>query len=163
MKDWWLNLSLRDKQMVCVGSIVVILFLIYEIIWSPLVTANNNLRSRIQQGQDTLRSMKNADQLIEHLQKETEEKRTGVTESILGVMQTEINHSQFASHVTQLREADNDSVQFNLRKVDFDQLLVFLTSVWKKYGFIVSQITVMPTGTPGEVTVDVVMKKYAVF
>lgn len=159
MKDRWQNLSLRDKQMLVVGGIAVILFLLYEIIWSPLSNANNSLRSRIQQSQDTLRSMKNADQLIEHLLKQSKEKRTETTQSILGAMQTEINHSPFASHVTQLRQAENDSVQFNLSKVDFDQLLVFLTSVWKKYGFIVSQITVMPTGTPGEVTVDIVMKK----
>jgi len=158
MKDWWLNLALREKQMILAGSFVVMVFLLYEIIWSPLVNANNHLRDRIQQSQHTLRSMQNADQLIQHLLKESQEKRNGTTQSILGVMQTEINHSQFASHVTALTQAENDSVQFNLRKIDFDQFLIFLTAVWKKHGFVVSQITVMPTGTPGEVSVNVLMK-----
>lgn len=158
MKDWWLNLSLRDKQMVILGSLVVMIFLIYTIIWSPLDNANVNLRSHIQHSRETLNFMQQADHRIQLLLKESTAQTHTSTESLLGTMQTEMNHSEFSSHVTQLREAENDSVQFNLTKIDFDQLLVFLTSVWKKYHFIVSRISVIPTGVPGEVTVDVTIK-----
>lgn len=157
MNDWWLNLPLRDKRMLLMGSIVVILFLLYEIIWSPLATTNENLRLRIQHNRDTLQYMQNADQRIQQLLKESKEKNNKTSGSVLGTMQTEINNSEFASHVAQLRQAENDSVQFNLRKVNFDQLLIFLTSVWKKYHYIVSQISVVPTGVPGEVTADITL------
>lgn len=159
MKDWWLNLALREKQTVAAGSFVVVLFLLYTLIWSPLSDLNDNLRTRIPRSQETLSAMQSTDQLIQHITKEVKEKRNQPTGSLLGLMQTEINQSKFASHVTQLRQAENDSVQFNLRKVDFDQLLVFLTSLWKKQGVIISQITVIPMEAPGEVTVDITVKR----
>lgn len=158
MKDWWLNLPLRDKRMLGMGGIVVILFLLYEIIWSPLATSNENLRIHIEHNRDTLQYMQNADHRIQQLLKESKAKNYKASGSVLGTMQTEINSSPFATHVVQLRQAENDSVQFNLRKVNFDQLLVFLMSVWKKYHYIVSQISVVPTGVPGEVTVDITIK-----
>lgn len=158
MKDWWLNLPLRDKRMLLMGGIIVILFLLYEIIWSPLATTNENLRVHIQHNRSTLQFMQNADQRIQQLVKESKEKNNKTSGSVLGIMQTEINNSQFAAHVTELRQAENDAVQFNLRKVNFDQLLVFLMSVWKKYHYVVSQISVVPTGVPGEVTVDITIK-----
>lgn len=158
MKDWWLNLALREKQMVAAGSLVIILFLLYEIIWSPLVLMNDNLRIRIQHNRDTLTSMQNTNQLIQHIEKTSQEKRQKPKESLLGILQTEINKSIFASHVMQLHQAESDAVQFNLTKVDFDKALVFLTSLWKTYNIIVSQMTVTPTGTPGEVMMDVTVK-----
>jgi len=157
MKEWWSNLSLREKQMVGSGSIVIILFLLYEILWSPLVDANDNLRIRIPHNRETLQSMQSADQRIQSLLKTSQQKTGHAAESLLGTLQTEIKQSTFASHLVQLREAENDSVQFNLRKINFDQLIIFLDGLWKKHSFIVSQITVVPTGAPGEVTVDVVM------
>jgi len=157
MKDWWLNLPLREKQSLAIGSIVVILFLLYEIVWSPLSDMNDNLRIRIQHGQITLNSMQNADQLIQHLVKTSQEKHQQLTQSILGTLQNEINKSQFTSHVTQLRQTENESVQMNVNKMNFDQLLAFLTGLGKKYNIIVSQITVMPTGASGEVNADVVV------
>ncbi len=153
MKEWWLNLPLREKQMLSVGSIAVVFFILYQFIWSPLVTLNNDMRDRIQHNRDTLNIMQNIDTSIQQLSK-SQENNNHPTGSILGIMQTEMNNSAFASHVTQLRQADNDSVQVNFRKIDFDQMLVFLNTLWKKYHFIVSQITVTPTGAPGEVTVD---------
>lgn len=158
MKDWWLNLALREKQTVAAGSLVVILFLLYEIVWSPLVTANENLRVRILHNQETLTAMQNTDQLIQHMIKESKEKHNQPTTSLLGIIQTEMTKSVFASHVTQLRQAENDSVQFNLRNVDFDQLIVFLTSLWKKNGFIVSQMTAVPMDAPGAVSADITVK-----
>lgn len=158
MKEWWLNLALREKQIVAAGSIVIILFLLYEIIWSPLVSLNDNLRTRIQHNRTTLSAMQNADQLIQHIQKTSKEKHQQPNGSLLGTLQTELNKSEFASHVLQLRQAENESVQFGLHNINFDQFLIFLTALWKTHNIIVSQITVTPTGAPGEVTVDIVMK-----
>jgi len=158
MKDRWLNLSLREKQVLIAGGVIVILFLLYTLTWSPLINNNNRLRTRIQHSQNTLRWMQNADQHIQHLLESAQKKNHSFTGSVLSILQTEINKSELAPYVTQLQQVENDSVQFNLRKVSFDQLIIFLTSLWEKYHVIVSQITVTPTGAPGEVNADVIVQ-----
>ncbi|HSW70253.1 MAG TPA: type II secretion system protein GspM [Gammaproteobacteria bacterium] len=158
MKDWWLNLALREKQIIAAGSVLVILFLIYEIIWSPLANANDNLRTRIQHNYAALSFLKNTNQHIQELLKTSQEIKNQSPESFLGTLQAEINKSEFAQAVTALRQGENDSMQFILNRVNFDRLVVFLTSLWKQYHFIVADITVTPTGTPGEVTANVTVK-----
>jgi type II secretory pathway component PulM len=157
MKDWWINLPLRDKQLLLLGGLVVFLFLLYEMVWSPLASANDSLRVRILKGEETLTSMQNADQLIQHLITSSQKKTRQQGQSSLGILQGEINKSKFASHVTQLRQTENESVQVNMTKVNFDELLVFLNMLWKKYDVIVSQISVVPTGVAGEVNVDIIL------
>ncbi|HSW92860.1 MAG TPA: type II secretion system protein GspM [Gammaproteobacteria bacterium] len=157
MKEWWMNLPLHEKRALFLGSVIVILFILYEMIWSPLSDTNDNLRMRIGHGQDTLRSMQQTDELISHLQKNALQKKQQTTQSILGTVQDEVNDSPFAKHVNQLRQSDNQTVQMSLNQVDFDGLLVFLMKLWKSHAIIVSQITVTPAGSPGEVNVDVVL------
>jgi len=158
MKDWWLNLALREKKMLAAGAVVVILFLLYKILWSPLVTANNNLRTRVLHNQETLTWIQQADQRIQSLLK-TSQKNVSPAGSLLGVMQTALHQSAFAAEISQLRQADNDSVAFSFKKIDFDHLIVFLTTLWQKQGLLVSQITVIPGNGPGEVVADVVVKR----
>ncbi len=157
MNDWWINLALREKKMLAAGTIIVILFLGYELLWSPLVNANANLRTRVLQNQTTLAWMREADQRMQVLQKTLQKKP--LTGSLLGVMQTTLNQSPLASAIVGLRQADNDAVEFSVKKFDFDQLMVFLTELWQKQGLLVSQITVMPGTGPGEVRADVVVKR----
>ena len=51
MKEWWMNLGLREKQSVSIGSLVVLLFILYEIIWSPISSHNDALRDEITHNQ----------------------------------------------------------------------------------------------------------------
>lgn len=157
MKEWWINLPLREKRMLVLGGLIVILFILYEMIWSQLSDANDNLRLRIGHGENTLLSMQQTDELIQHLQKMSQQKKQQATQSILGTVQDEVNGSPFSYHVNQLRQAENQSVQMSLNKVDFDGLLVFLMKLWKNHTIIVSQITVTPTGASGEVNADVTL------
>lgn len=158
MKEWWQNLSLRDKQMLSLGSFVVALFLLYEVIWSPFSGKIDTMRHQVQHNQELLAWMQTADQRIRVLEKNSQSKAAQVNGSVLSIVQSAVNKSPLAQHVTQLRQAENDSVQFNLQKVDFDQLIVLLTDLSNEYGLIVGQFTATPTGKPGEVTADVVVK-----
>ncbi|MEO8401434.1 MAG: type II secretion system protein GspM [Gammaproteobacteria bacterium] len=158
MKEWSNNLSLREKQTLSLGSVLVILFLLYEIIWSPFSNKLDNLRSQIQHNRELLTWMQNAEQHMDSLKKSMQSKSTQQNSSLLSIVQSQINKSPLQRHVTQLRQSENDSVEFNLQKADFDQLILVLTDLWKKYNLIVAQMTITPTDVPGEVTADVVIR-----
>lgn len=157
MKEWWQNLALREKQILALGGFVVALFVLYEIIWSPFTNKIDNMRASVADNQKLLAWMQNADEIMQSLTKsaKTKSQQTG---SLLGLMQSEINKSPLGRHVTQLRQSENDSVQMNLQKVNFDQMISFITDLSNRYGLVTSQITVTPTQTPGEVMADVIIK-----
>ncbi len=47
MKDWFESLDLRERQFVSVGSVVVIIVLLYGLIWAPLDKKHSELQADI--------------------------------------------------------------------------------------------------------------------
>lgn len=159
MRDWWLNLSLRERQTLSVGGVFIVLFLLYEIIWSPLSDSVSALRTRVQQNGVLLAWMEQADQ---HMHALTKISTTPSTASILSLVQTELKKSPFAQHVGQLRQGENNTVQMTLQKVNFDQLITWLTMLWKTNGLIATQVSIMPSAGAGIVSAEVILKRESV-
>lgn len=158
MRDWWINLSLRDKQFLSGGALVLSCFLLYSLIWSPLTQTINHLRNQIRQSYELLHWMQHADAQITALAKTSQTKTALNNQSLLSVVQAQLTNSHFASHLTQLRQAENDSVQVSLQKIDFDEFMRFIMMLWKTYNLVVVQMTATPTAVVGEVNIEMVVR-----
>lgn len=158
MKEWWMNLALREKQMVGAGGIVIALFLIYEIIWAPFINKMDHIRKEIRNDQQLLVWMQASDQHIQALERILKKDHARSTASLLGIVQTQINNSNVGKGATQLKEADSDSVQVSFQSVSFDELVTWLNTLWQEQGLIVSQARVTPGNTPGIVSADIILK-----
>jgi len=155
MKEWWLNLSLREKQTLVLGALCFALLSLYLLIWSPLAKKVENLRQQVQHNQQLLAWMQTADKHIQTLEKTRPTPREVNHErSLLSQIQDEIEQNNFAKNITQLRQTENDSVTFNLQQISFDQLITWLSQLWQQDDIIVTQITLAPLTppSPGKVT-----------
>ena len=160
MKDGWMNLSLREKQTVALGSIALFVILIYLLIWSPLSHKIISLRTEVQRGQTTLHWMTIADQEIQIIEKNTEKTHAAHTAaSLLSLAQHEINKSPLAKNLSQLRQSDNDSVQLTFQRVNFDNLVAWLTERSQQQNLVVTQAAIKQTGAPGIVTAELVLSQ----
>ena len=160
MKDWWINLSLRDKQMLTLGGVVVVIFLLYLLIWSPISNTVSTLRTTLQHNQATLVWMQKADKQIQSIEKNPSASRsTQTTASLLSIVQNEINQNPLAKNLTQLRQAETDSVQLSFLHVDFDQLIAWLTQLWQQQNITVIQATVKKGDSQGVVAAEVMLKQ----
>lgn len=160
MNEWWLNLSLREKQIISAGALAVVIFLLYLILWLPLSNRVVNLREQIVRDQKLLLWMRDANQRIQDVEKNLQNKKpTESNASLLNIIQKQINKSTFVSSLNQLKQAENDSVQLSFNNVDFDRLIQWLTELWQQQGIVISQMSVTASGTPGVVNTDFILKK----
>jgi general secretion pathway protein M len=159
MKEWWINLALREKQTVTLGALIVAVASLYGLIWSPLQSGVASLREQVQKDQQLLVWMQSADQQLQAAAKSPiKPVTTDTAASSLGTVQNALKHSSFAESVTQLVQADNDSVKLTLQQVDFDALITWLTQLWQQHGFVVSQTTIASSNSPGIVTAELTLK-----
>jgi len=159
MKEWWFNLNLREKQTVSLGVAVTIMALLYGLIWSPLHTSVNALRDQIQHNQQLLSWMQTADQQIQAAAKMTPTPTvTHNAASWLSIVQDNVKQSPLAKNLTQLVQADNDSVKLTFQQVDFDLLISWLTELWQQQGLVVTQLTITSGSTPGIVGAEFILK-----
>lgn len=159
LKEWWLNLPLREKQGVMVGGSLLGIFIIYQFIWTPSLDRVIELRSRIARDQKMLVWMEAVDKEI---QKNASESHNTVSSAspvtLLGTLQKQISNAGLDQSLTQLKQASNETVAMHFQKVDFDKLVQLLTTVLKESNVSISQMSAISDNSPGTVNADVMLK-----
>jgi general secretion pathway protein M len=159
MRERWENLSLQEKQVITGGGFVVIVCVIYFFLWSPLADKTANLRDQIQHDQTLLSWMEKADQQIQSMGKKSSQiKSNKAPISLLSQVQQNVKQQGFADNLTQLHQVENNAVQLSFKQINFDDFMQWLTDIWRNNGIIVSQISIVPVGVAGIVTIDLVLK-----
>ncbi len=157
MKEWWSNLNLREKRIVSLGAAAIVIALVYLVLWSPLASSIDNFRDHIKHNQDLLLWMQTADKNIQAIEKIGKKPETHRTASHLSIVENYLKQSPLAKNITQLVQADNDSVKLGFQRVDFDLLMTWLTELWQQQGLIITQFTVKPDNAPGMVTGELIL------
>jgi general secretion pathway protein M len=158
MKNWWLNLSLREKQAASLGAILLGIFIIYEILFAPLITKNEKLRQKIRSNQTLLLWMQDTNTKIQSLTKNKTKLSHKNSASLLSALQNAINNSKIAKNVSQLQQSEEDSVQLHLQKVSFDELITWLTLTCQENKLLIVEMAATFSGEPGLVNVDIKLK-----
>jgi len=163
MKDRYLKykerfdaLAKREQLALVIGSAAVVLFILYELIWSPYLNAVANLRNRITDEQKTLQWMQSADRNMQHMQAVATNNQLSPV-ALLGVLQKEINSAGLSGELTGLKQSSSNAVQMNFQKVEFDKLIALLIKVIKQENVTISQMSVTADAAPGLVTGEIVL------
>lgn len=160
-KEWWLNLALREKQMVALGGCTLFIIIFYFFIWSPFTNHLDNLRHDIQTSQQLLMWMQASNKkilTIENQQKK-QKSRLKIRGSLLGIIQKRANQSPLAKNISFIQQADNNAVQLQFKNVNFDQLMSWLIQLWQTQGIVISQMSVTPVSAQGIVEAEVVLAR----
>ena len=156
MRNWWMNLGLREKQYLSLGCLFVVFFIFYQCIWSPINAKKESLRNMISSETELLSWMEKTNLRIQRFEKLSHQ-NSPHSGSVLGLVQTAVNESAFVKNSTPLKIGQDNSVQLSLKNVEFDQLIKWLTGLWDKQGLVVKQITVTPNGNNGVVNADLTL------
>lgn len=157
-KAWWSTLAPREKQMVSVGSVVVIAAVFYFGIWSPYLDRVASLRQRVQSSQKTLLWMQAADKEMKKMEGETQQQKQVTSPVVvLSDVQKQVTQSGLDGAMTQLKQASNDTVEMHFKQVPFDKLMKLLTELVKAEGVLITQMSAIASETPGIVEANVTL------
>jgi general secretion pathway protein M len=160
MKDWWLNLSLREKQTVTLGSMIVLAFIFYQLIFASLANSVQHLRQQVTKNKTLLSWMQESDQRIQGLEKTLAPRANKTSVSLLSLVQDNVMNTPMAKNMTQLQQADNDSIELRFQQVSFDTLMRWLIDLCHQQPVTVTQMSISPLPKAG--IVDATLKLQAV-
>jgi type II secretory pathway component PulM len=156
MKEWWVNLALREKQIIALGTVLVLIFIVYEFVFAALSDANQNLRAGIQKNQSMLAWMNATDKRIQAAANNHQAHVAVTSASLLSALQDDLNQNPISKNVTELQQADNDSVEVHFKQVGFDNMMRWLLEAGQKLQLTVTSLSITPTDSIGQV--DAVLK-----
>lgn len=149
MNHFLQNLTLRDKKFISIGILFLALFLLFEIILSPLANHNADLRESILDDQKLLTWMKSADERIQIQEKLATKPNAHTPVFLLGLLQKQINQSAFKTNLIQLNQAESHEIQLTFKAVNFDQFIQWLATLCQQQNLSIMKIQIVQTGTMG--------------
>lgn len=161
MKQWWQELSLREKQTLFVGGIIVLCFFAYAWLWSPLEQRVKSMREQLIQQQALLQWMKKTDKtitLLESTLSPLSENNDG--SSLLSLTQHQLKTASPGGHYSECLETDSGGVHLTFKAVAFDQLIRWLTTFSQQHPINISDFSVSASDTPGIVSADFIIQSF---
>src|SRR5688572_17646802 len=107
-KEWWQNLNSRERHIMLIGSVIALLVLFYQFVWSPYLNYVSQLRHHIAADQKLLTWMQVTDKKIHG---GATEATPVLTVNALTRLKKKINQAGLESSLTQLKQAGNEIVE----------------------------------------------------
>lgn len=163
MKHWFLNLSLRERVMVAGAGLTVLGFVLYSLVWSPLLASNAALSQRVTAQRAELAWMRNAAVEVQRLRAGMAPGRSAPATATTGT--SLLSHIAATARTRHLDGAlsriqpDGDTgVRLWLDNVPFDQMLSWLDGLAREQGVVIHRLSLERQTTPGRVDARIWLK-----
>ena len=159
MKEKWQQLSLREKRLVIITAIVVVITVGYFIIWQPLQDGIQTSRVRVKAQYQTLTQMQEqaaeAKQLLAAQRQGGSNRSSG---SLLVIIERTAQSKNLKSRLQKVQPEGEDSVRVWVENASFDQLIDWLALLENRNTIYVSEIIIERQKEPGRVNSRILLR-----
>ncbi len=158
MKEKWQQLSLREKRLVVITALVVMITLVHFVIWKPLQDGIETSRVRVNAQTNTLQLIR--EQAIEAQQLRASSSRTGTRGggSLLVIIERTAQRKNLKSSLQKVQPEGQDGVRVWVENASFDQLIDWLALLENKNTIYVSEIIIEKQKEPGRINSRILLR-----
>lgn len=153
MREWFTALNQREQMSVMALAVAVVLYVLFQFVWSPLAQKRDSLSV---QNVAVAESLVRVDAMVSELQ---QLKESGASVGNKRNLTSLINQStgRLKLAVSRLQPNSRGEIQVRLENAAFDDVLKWLHEMEYREGLLVREVSVTQTGTTGRVNATVRM------
>jgi general secretion pathway protein M len=127
MRAWFDSLEARERMMVAAGSALLVLFLLYVLVWSPIHSGYDALRNNVEEQRATAVWMQESAQALASLKRNSGKAAQGLGgKSLLSVADSTARAGGLGPALKRVEPEGSDSVRVWLDGAPFDVLVKWL-------------------------------------
>ena len=142
LKIKWQSLNIRERFYLKLGSIFIVLVIIYYGLISPLNNSIDNLQQQITAQRSLALWMQPRVKALRGEMGHAQQIQPISAGELLPTVDTRLKQTSFASMVTEISQTNNGSVRITFKSVPFDDLMSWLIKQWKTSHLAVSELDV---------------------
>ena len=158
MKEKWQQLSLREKRLVIITAIVVVVTLIYFMIWEPLQDGIETSRVRVNAQTNTLQQIRELAAEARQLRATKSRAGTRGGGSLLVIIERTAQQKNLKSNLQKVQPEGQDGVRVWVENAAFDQLIDWLALLENKNTIYVSEIIIERQKEPGRINSRILLR-----
>ena len=159
MKDWFTALAPRERTMVSIAAVLVVLALIYVAAWNPLSSSVASLEQSVEEQQALKQWMQQSAAEVNRLRNASGGVGAGDHRSLLAVVDQTSKQSQLTPAVKRIEPDGQELVRVSLEQASFDDLVTWLGSLQRNHGVSVADISIDRQPDSGRVNVRLTLKR----
>ncbi|KTD21915.1 type II secretion system protein GspM [Legionella londiniensis] len=145
MMEYWRNLNDRERLALMLGGFFCLFYLIYLLIYSPLVTVIKNRSQALTEKKETLIWMRRI-----KLQYQPNQAGKKISNAqFLALLSRKLADSPVQDYSYQLQQTGAGDVQAAFDEVPFNPFLQWLFALNQEYALSIKELNVERTGSPG--------------
>ena len=160
MKEWFNTLALRERLMVSLAAVVVVLALLYAAAWSPLSSSVAHLQQSVEDRQSLNQWMKRSAAEVNQLRQGAAAGAAG-HRSLLAVVDQTSKQSQLGPAVKRIEPDGQELVRVSLEQASFDEMVNWLGGLQHNFGVSVADVSIDRQSDSGRVNVRLTLKRSA--
>lgn len=158
MKEWLNSLAPRERTMVIIAAVAVILALGYAVAWSPLTSSVAHLEQSVEE-QLALKQWMQQSALEVNRLRNTAGAGGGDHRSLLAVVDQTSKQSQLAPAVKRIEPDGQELVRVTLEQASFDDLVTWLGRLQRNFSVRVADVSIDRQADSGRVNVHLTLKR----
>lgn len=151
MKERWQQLALREKQLLIIMSVVVLITLFYFALWKPLKTGIEKNQLHLKAQTHALMKIRQQAAEVRQLRSAGAGKQTIIEDSssLLGLIERSAKQKHINGNLQKVQPEGQREVRVWMENVPFDQLISWLDLLSNRYALQISEISLERGNTPG--------------
>ncbi len=158
LRSWWQGRDARERQILLIGGVLVVLMLGWALLYKPLADA----RSRLAQGNqrlaaDLVTMRSDAARLAGGGVEDGARERAG--RSLLALVDAGIRDIGLSAGLKRIEPAGEGRVRLRLEAVPFDPLAAWLETLAQRHDIVVAELAATATEYVGQVDIQLVLRE----
>jgi general secretion pathway protein M len=158
MKEWFENLSGRERSVLIGGGVVLAVLLLYFLGWEPLHDKVDDLRASTVEQRELLVWMRGATAEAKRLQGSARPARPLDGQSMLAVIDTTARAGKLGESLNRVQPESGDAARVWLERASFDLMVQWLEELRKNHGIRVQSASIEPKAEPGLIDARLVLQ-----
>lgn len=157
MKAWWENLGARERGLIVVGTVLVMMLLSYVLAWEPLRNSDRRLRQSVAERRADLAWMRQAAEEIKRLGGAGAARPVADNRSLLTLVDQTARATGLGAALKRVAPQGDDKLSAQLDGAEFDKLIPWLSGLERDQAIAIISLNVDRTDAPALVNARVVL------
>jgi general secretion pathway protein M len=157
MKEWWDQLTARERQLVTVGGTVLGFLILWFVVLSPIYHGAQTARSEYQDNASLAQWMKIQVQAIKTLKQKGSVPKKAGNENILALVERLLKESPLGTIPHELAQKEKNTVTLNISEVGYAELMRWLSKAQQEHAIRVTDATLKRISKEAIVSANLVL------
>jgi general secretion pathway protein M len=159
LKDWYSSLQARERAMVAIGGVLVLLVAIYLLALAPFYAAVNSRAERVARKEGDLAWMRSVGGEVMALNVNSQTPVAPTNESLVVLIDRTARECGLGAALTGQTPNGDNGIRVRLEQAEFDKLVVCLGSLQQAHAVNIESANIDRTAKPGFVNASLVLTR----